>query len=100
MVKYAKSEYKKIGFEKSKNKKKMYDLILENKETGRRVRLGFGDPNLENYSDKTGLNAYPKLVHNDKQRRRQFRQRFSGLKQKQDWNKYYTPLWASWTYLW
>jgi len=78
----------------------MYSAILKNKENDREVKIHFGDNKLGNYQDKTGLNAYPKLTHGDKQRRRNFRSRFSGLKQKQDWNTYYTPLYFSWTKLW
>jgi hypothetical protein len=42
----------------------------------------------------------PKLSHGDKQRRKNFKSRFSGLKQKQEFSKYYTPLYFSWTKLW
>jgi hypothetical protein len=102
MVKLEKSKWKFNRFEKSKTKGKMYDAIHTSREDPTKERkISFGDNKLENYSDKTGLNAYPKLVHGDKQRRRQFRQRFSGLKQKQDnWRTYYTPLYYSWKFLW
>jgi len=100
MVKYEKSKYKFVRYEKSSKAGKMYTAILKNKENDREVKIHFGDNKLGNYQDKTGLNAYPNLVHKDKVRRRNFRNRFSGLKQKQDWSKYYTPLYFAWSKLW
>ena len=100
MVKYPKSQYSFVRYEKSTKAGKMYTAILKNKQTDREVKIHFGDNKLGNYQDKTGLNAYPKLSHGDKQRRKNFRSRFSGLKQKQDWNNFYTPLFFSWTKLW
>lgn len=100
MVKYPKSQYKFVRYEKSSKAGKMYSAILKNKENDREVKIHFGDNKLGNYQDKTGLNAYPKLTHGDKQRRKNFRSRFSGLKQKQDWKNFYTPLFFSWTKLW
>lgn len=101
MVKLEKSKWKFDRFEKSKKKGKMYDAIHKSREDPTKERkISFGDNKLENYSDKTGLNAYPNLVHGDKPRRRQFRQRFSKLKQNQDWRNYYTALYYSWKYLW
>lgn len=100
MVKYEKSKYSFVRYEKSSKAGKMYSAVLKNKETGREVKIHFGDSKMGNYQDKTGLNAYPKLSHGDKVRRRNFRNRFSGLKGKQDWSKYYTPLYFAWTKLW
>jgi hypothetical protein len=50
----------------------MYTAILKNKQTDREVKIHFGDNKMGNYQDKTGLNAYPKLSHGDKQRRKNF----------------------------
>lgn len=97
---YLKSEYTFKGFEKSKNPKKKYDAILIKKDTKREKRMAFGDSNLPQYKDSTGKGLYTKKNTLDKNKRRQFRARFSGLKQKQDWSKYYTPLYFSWKYLW
>jgi hypothetical protein len=100
MVRYSKKLYKFERFEKSKRKDKKYDAILKNKETDKEVRLPFGQKNMEQYRDTTGLGLYTNLDHNDKNRRRLFRNRFSNLKQKQDWRKFYTPLEMSYKFLW
>jgi hypothetical protein len=75
MVCYSIHEYKLQGFQKSSKQFKKYDAILKNKETGRIVKVGFGDNRYENYADKTGLNLYPNLLHGDKERRRLYRLR-------------------------
>lgn len=100
MVKYEKSKYKFVEFKKSNNPRKKYSAFLENKETGRKVKIDFGDSSMEQYRDTTGLGLYSHKDHLDKNRRRQFRSRFSGLKQKQQWSKYFTPLYFSYTKLW
>lgn len=69
------NEYRLIGFEVSNRKDKMYNAILMNKQTKRELRVPFGDPTMENYRDITGLNAYPYLIHGNKERRRRFRLR-------------------------
>ena len=100
MVKYSRKEYKFLKFEKSTNPKKKYDAILENKDTGRTVRVRFGDKSLPQYRDTTGLGLYTKKDTNDKNKRKQFRARFSATKQKQDFANYYSPMYFSWTKLW
>ena len=97
---FLRSEYTFKGFEKSKNPKKKYDAILENKETGRIKRMAFGDKNLPQYKDSTGLGLYTKKNTLDKNKRRQFRARFSNLKQRQNWKTTFTPLYFSWRFLW
>jgi len=74
----------------------MYNAILLNKETGREIRVPFGDNAMENYRDKTGLNLYPHLIHGDKNRRRLFRARHSGYLR----DGYYSPSWFSFYILW
>ena len=99
MVKYEKKLYKFIGFEKGSYPKK-YNAILQNRETKREVKVPFGDRNLPQYKDSTGLGLYTKKNTLDKNKRRQFRARFSGLKQSQNWNKEFTSLYFSWRFLW
>ena len=99
MVKYEKKLYKFIRFEKGSYPKK-YNAILQNRETKREVKVPFGDRNLPQYKDSTGLGLYTKKNTLDKNKRRQFRARFSGLKQKQNWNKEFTSLYFSWRFLW
>jgi len=97
---FLKKDYTFKGFERSKNPKKKYDAILVNKTTKRIKRLSFGDRNLPQYKDSTPLKLYKSKDTNDKVRRKAFRDRFSGTKSKQDWTKYYTPLFFSWRFLW
>jgi len=96
MTYYSKNDYKLIGYKKSNTKNKMYDGILQNKQTGRTVSIPFGDKRYENYQDKTGLNLYPQLIHNDKERRRLYR-----LRHKKDLKDgYYSAGMFSWNLLW
>ncbi len=99
MVKYSKRDYKFVKFQRSTNPKKKYDAVLKNKETGREVKVRFGDRSLPQYKD-TALGLYKSKDTLDKNKRRAFRARFSGLKQKQDWTNYYTPLQFAWNRLW
>jgi outer membrane scaffolding protein for murein synthesis (MipA/OmpV family) len=68
-----------IRFEKSKNKRKKYDALIKNKETGNINRVGFGSriPLMQQYKDTTGLGLYSSLDHLDKKRRDNFRKRHS-----------------------
>ena len=76
MVKYEKALYKFMGFEKGSYPKK-YNALLENKETGRKVKVSFGDRRYEQYRDSTGLGIYSDKDHLDKNRRRQYKARHS-----------------------
>ena len=96
MVYYNKKDYKLIGFEVSKRQGKMYNGLLERKKDKKIIRVPFGDATMENYRDITGLNAYPQLIHNDKNRRRLYR-----LRHKKDLKDgYYSAGFFSWSYLW
>ena len=97
-MKYLKSEYKLVGFLKSKRVNKKYDGILKHKKTGKKVYVPFGATQYETYSDKTGLGLYG--IHNDKTRLSSYRARFRKLIQNKDYNKYYSPIWFSTQYLW
>ena len=92
---YSKKEYKLLGYEKATRKNKMYNAILENKKTKKRYYVPFGSM-MENYRDKTGLNLYPHLIHNDKERRRRYRARAKGKVK----DGYYSPSWFSYHILW
>jgi len=81
-----------LGYRKSTRKFKKYDAILEDKETGKKSYVPFGDTRYESYQDKTGLALYK--VHNDKERRQQYRARFKTAGEK------YSPNWFSWHILW
>ncbi len=93
---FSKKNYKFLEFKKSKAKNKMYAGILENKETGRKHTVNFGDKRYENYRDNTGLNLYPRLVHGDTERRKRYRARHrKDLK-----DGYYSAGRFSWEVLW
>jgi len=100
MAKYSRKEYNFVKFEKSDRKGKKYNAVLENRETKRQVKVPFGDSNLPQYRDTTGLGLYSKKDTLDKNKRKQFRARFSSLKQKSDFKNYYSPMWFSWFKLW
>ena len=87
--------YKFLRFEKSNNKGKMYNAILVNKSTNRERKVPFGDSNMENYRDKTGLNLYPNLIHGDKERRKSFRARH-----KENAKHKFSSAYFSYNYLW
>lgn len=93
---YLKTQYKLIGYEKSTRKNKQYNALLERKSDKKIIRVPFGDKNYQNYQDKTGLNAYPELIHNDKNRRRLFRERHKGYLKE----GYYSPSFFSYHILW
>ena len=93
---YDKREYKLDGFEKSRTKGKMYDGVLQNIKTSKKIRVPFGDSTMENYGDKTGLNLYPKLIHGDEKRRKAFHSRARGFVKE----GYYSPGEFSISYLW
>jgi len=88
-------DYKLNGFRKSTRKNKMYDAILSNKKTGKHKIIPFGDNKMENYRDVTGLNLYPKLIHGDKKRRKNFRARH-----KKNAKYKFSSAWFSYYYLW
>ena len=96
MTYYKKTEYKLLGYRKSKRKNAKYDAILENKTTKKLKYVPFGDNRYENYHDLTGLNLYPHLLHGDKNRRRLYRARH-----KKDLKTgYYSPGFFSYFVLW
>ena len=91
---YLKSDYKLLGYEKSKRKDKKYDALIQNKKTKKIIRIPFGNIFYQSFRDLTGLNLYP--VHNDKERRKRYRARARGLVK----DDYYSPSWLSFYILW
>jgi hypothetical protein len=96
MVYYNKSIYNLLGYRKSRRKNKMYDAVLQNKKNNKFIYVPFGDNRYENYQDNTGLNLYPKLIHNDKERRRLYRLRHNRHIKK----GYFSPSFFSYFILW
>ena len=93
---YSKNEYRLVKYQKSTRKGKMYDAILKKKETGREVKVSFGDNTAQNFHDKTGLNLYPHLIHGDKKRRENYKSRAGGRVKE----GYYSPSYFSYYVLW
>lgn len=93
-MKYLVNDYTIIEFKKSPILHKKYRVYLKNKNTLKIKHLDFGDDRYENYWDKTGLNLYS--THRDPERRRRYRLR---AKIHVD-DKYYTPAYFSYYYLW
>jgi len=93
---YSKKQYKLLGFKKSNTKNKMYDAILEHKLDGKIKKVTFGDKRYQNYQDKTNLNIYPHLIHNDKERRRRYILRAKNNVK----DGFYSPSYFSFYYLW
>ena len=97
-MKYLKSDYTLIGFEKSTRKGKKYDAKLQNKKTGKIVRVPFGALGYSTFRDGTSLGLYD--THNNKDKLRSYRLRFRKLIQNKDFSKYYSPIFFSTQYLW
>ena len=96
MVYYFKKDYKLLGFKKSNYKNKMYNAVLQNNKNNKIINIQFGDKLYENYQDKTGLNLFPYLIHNDSKRRNNYRARSVGKVR----NEFYSPSYFSYNYLW
>ena len=96
MTYYSMKEYKLMGFKKSKNPPSMYAAVLYNIETKRQRLVNFGSRLWNNYSDLTGLNMYPELIHGDKKKKENYRKRH-----KNDIKEgYYSAGYFSMKYLW
>ena len=93
---YSKKEYKFIKFEKSDKLNKKYNAIIENKKSKKRIKIPFGAIGFEQYFDKTGLNLYKHLNHNDKNRRRLYKSRHTVFIKP----GYYSPGQMSMDFLW
>jgi hypothetical protein len=91
---YSKTSWKLLGFEKSHNKNKMYNAIIQRGDVKKKVP--FGDTRYGNYGDKTGLNAYPHLVTGNAERRRLYKIRHS----KDILPGYFSPGFFSMNILW
>jgi hypothetical protein len=93
---YKISDFLLKGFQKSTRKGKMYDAILQNKNSKKIIKVPFGDNSMGNYGDKTGLNLYPQLIHRDPKRRSAFHSRFFHLLKE----GFYSAGYFSFYYLW
>lgn len=94
---YSSKNYDFVKFVKATKRDKKYIGILRNKKTGRLKQIPFGSSKHENYSDETGLNAYPKLQHGDIKRLELYRKRHAG---EGDDDEKFSAGWFSWHFLW
>jgi hypothetical protein len=90
---YPMDEYKFSHFEKSRRHGKKYDAIIYNNE--KEVRIPFGAIGYDQYEDKA-LRLYSDFDHYDKTRRDAYRRRHK----KHLRNRYFSPSYFSWKYLW
>ena len=90
---YSKQEYNLLNFQRSTSKNKKYDAILQNKITGKIVKVPFGDKRYQQFFDKIGL--YSSLNHNDEERRQLYVARH-----RKDINLPYSASYFSLRYLW
>jgi hypothetical protein len=80
-------DYLFIRYEITSTKNKKYDAVLRNKKTNKEKKISFGDLRYQQFKDRTGLNLYSHLDHNDPQRRRSYSMRhakdreYNGLSQ-------------------
>ena len=97
-MRYEKTDYTFVQFEPSQRLHKKYNAIIQNRQTGRTVKIPFGDTRYEQYKDTTGLGLWSHKNHGDKARRKAYVDRHRkdmiyGL-------DYYTPGYFSMRFLW
>ena len=84
-------------FKKSNVRGKKYSVIYNNK------LINFGDSNMAQYHDSTGLNLYSYKNHEDKKRRESYLKRAKGIRDKNGNLTYLNPNSANYysiNYLW
>jgi hypothetical protein len=72
---FSKKDYNFVKFEKSKNTKKKYTAIIQNKKTKKLKKINFGASAYSQYKDTTGLKLYSHLDHLDKKRQTSYKKR-------------------------
>lgn len=96
MVYYDMKNHILYGYEKSNRKNKKYNALLLKHGSNKLIRVPFGDNRYENFHDLTGLNAYPHLIHGDKNRRSLYRKRHKRFVK----TGFYSPGWFAYNILW
>ena len=71
-----------IHIEVSKRKEKKYMVIVKDLITKKERKIHFGARNYQQFKDSTKLKKYSKKNHNDKERKRRYYLRFSGVENK------------------
>jgi hypothetical protein len=91
------NDYKFVRFVKSNTSGKMYDAVIQKRDDRTsRKRVPFGDSQMMNYQDNTGLNMYNGLIHGDEKRRESY------IARHKDFIKegFFSPGYFSMKYLW
>jgi hypothetical protein len=90
-------QFRLVRFERSKNHKKKYDAIIEDKKTKKTQRVAFGSrqPLYAQYRDSTGLKLYSRLDHGDEERRKNYLARHEKTRHKK-----FSASWLSAVFLW
>lgn len=96
MTYYSMREWQLQKIVPTESKMKKYTAIITNKNTGRTVKLHFGDERYQQYKDSTGLGCYTHLDHNDKKRRAAYKARHKATLKA----GFYSPGFFSDRYLW
>lgn len=78
---------------------KSHKYRVEFMHNGKLKKINFGHKDYQHYKDSTPLKLYKHLDHNDKERRKSYRARASGIKNKKGELTYKNPLYANyWAY--
>ena len=92
-------QFRLLRFERSKNLKKKYDAIIEDKKTKKTQRVSFGsrNPLYQQYHDSTGLKLYSRLDHGDPERKKNYLARHEKTRHKKHSASYYSAvfLWGA-----
>lgn len=86
-----------MQFKKSTRSGKKYMTVYDGKT------IHFGDSNMQQFFDSTGLGLYSHLNHNDEKRRKSYLARAKGIKDKQGnltWKDKSSPNFYSVHFLW
>lgn len=96
-MRYARTDYTLVRFERSHLPNKKYDAVLRNRHTGKLTRIPFGDSRYEQFKDTTGLGLWSHKDHGDNVRRRAYWDRH---RKDMDYNDIFTAGYFSKKYLW
>ena len=90
-------------FKKSNVRGKKYSVEVFDPKTSNNKLINFGDSNMAQYHDSTGLNLYSYKNHEDKKRRESYLKRAKGIRDKNGNLTYLNPNSANYysiNYLW
>jgi len=94
-MRYPMADYTFVRFEPTQRLNKKYNAVIQNRQTGRTVKIPFGDSRYEQFKDSTGLGLWSHKDHGDYTRRQAYQER-NGKINRGD----FSPAYFSWRYLW